>query len=149
MLHSLRKRNIDAHLSFIGYPNEQYYFAEMKNTVERLGLDKYVSILPPDHDKRTEFMKADFSLLPSESEGLSIAALESQAAGVPCLVSDHLAKDVDIGAAFFLSHNDVEKWADTIIHGVQVDSMRLNDNLHKISSQAYAGKIRNIYEQEN
>ena len=78
---------------------------------------------------------------------MPLVALESQAAGVPCLMSDNISKDSDVGAGFFLPHDDLEKWAAAITKGVGLDTKRLSDNLRKISTQAYADKIKNIYEQ--
>ena len=148
LLHALRKRNVNAHLDLIGYPKEPQYLKKMNEILGQLDLEKFVSLLPPDFDKRKAFAQADYLLLPSESEGLGIVALESQAAGIPCLASDNVPKDVDMGAVFFLPHNELNKWADIIVRGVEVDAEKMTDNLQKISTQAYAEKIRNIYEQK-
>ena len=145
LLHVLRQRNIDAHLSLIGYPSEHDYFEKINKMIKQFGLEQFVSILPPDQDKRSEFAQADYLLLPSTSEGLPLVALESQAAGVPCLMSDTISTDSDVGAGFFLPYNDLEKWADTIIRGVQIDAEILEESLQEVSTQAYVDKIRNIY----
>ena len=137
-----------AYLSFIGYPNEQKYFEQMQSVIADNNLSDYISFLPRDFDKRKAFFAADYTLLPSVSEGLPLAALESQAAGIPCLMSDNISTYADIGAGFFLPHNNLEEWANTIIRGVNVDSGRLLNNLQKVSKQAYADRIKNLYEQK-
>lgn len=145
LLNHLHKQGADAHLSLIGYPSEQGYHEEMRSLIAQHHIEAHVSFLPHDFDKRTAFAKADYCLLPSESEGLPLVALESQAAGVPCLMSDTISKDSDVGAGFFLPHEDLEKWAAAIINGVEIDKHQLECNLQNISAQAYADKIRNIY----
>ena len=147
LLNHLINLGVNAHLSLIGYPNEQDYYAQMRSLIAQRHMQAHISFLPHDFDKRTAFAQADYCLLPSEAEGLPLVALESQAAGVPCLMSDNISKDADVGAGFFLPYDDLEKWASAIIGGVEVDTTRLSDNLQKITTQAYIDKIRNIYEQ--
>lgn len=148
LLSHLRKQGADVHLSFIGYPQTQKYLEEMYALIAQDNLAEHVSFLPHDFDKRVAFAQTDYCLLPSGSEGLGLAALESQAAGVPCLMSDNVPKDADIGAGFFLPHDDLKKWSTAIIDGVNVEAKRLSDNLQIITTQAYVDKIRNIYEQK-
>ena len=148
LLNYLLSHGMDAHLSLIGYPSEQGYHEQMLSLISQHHMEEHVSFLPHDFDKRTAFAQADYCLLPSESEGLPLVALESQAAGIPCLMSDNISTDSDVGAGFFLPHDDLEKWANMIINGVNVDMERLSHNLQTISTQAYADKIRTIYEQK-
>lgn len=148
LLDHLREHGVDAHLSLIGYPSEQGYHEKMLSWIAQHHMEEHISFLPHDFDKRTAFAQADYCLLPSESEGLPLVALESQAAGVPCLMSDNISKNADIGAGCFLPHDSLEKWATAIYNGVVADSARLSHNLQRITSQAYADRIRNIYEQK-
>ena len=149
LLDYLRKCDVDAHLFLIGYPNEEKYLEQLNDLIEKNELWEHVSFLPHDFDKRIAFAKTDYCVLPSASEGLPLVALESQAAGVPCLMSNNISTDSDIGAGYFLPHNDCKQWADTIVRGVQIDSNRLADNLNKKSIPVYAEKIRKIYEQKD
>lgn len=148
LLKHLVNLGVNAHLSLLGYPKEQDYLEKMYSLIDQYKLSEYVSFLSCDFDKRVAFAQADYSLLPSEAEGLGLAALESQAAGIPCLMSDNVPKDANVGAGFFLPHDDLEKWAAAIIDGVAVDPKRLTGNLQRITTQTYADKIRNIYEQK-
>ena len=147
LLNYLLSHGVDAHLSLIGYPYEQIYLEKMDSLIARYHLAEHISFLSHDFDKRIAFARADYCLLPSESEGLPLVALESQAAGVPCLMSDNISRDSDVGAGFFLPHDNLQKWADLIINGVEVDKKRLEQNLQTISTRAYAEKIRTFYEQ--
>ncbi len=148
LVEHLRQRGVDVRLSLIGYPKEPAYFEQLKSLVEEKNLSEYVSFLPRDFDKCTAFANADYCLLPSETEGLPLVALESQAAGVPCIMSDNISRESDIGAGVFLPHNDLTKWSETVLCGVSVDSQRLAESLQEISVQAYVNKIKEIYEQK-
>lgn len=149
LLKHLLSHGIDAHLSLIGYPSEHAYHEQMLSLIAQHHLDKHISFLPHDFDKRTAFAQADYCLLPSESEGLPLVALESQAAGIPCLMSDNISTDSDVGAGFFLPHDDLEKWADAVVNGVTVDAVQLAQNLQTISVKKYTEKIEKIYERKN
>ncbi|MEH6993691.1 glycosyltransferase family 1 protein [Neobacillus drentensis] len=58
----------------------------------------------------------DVFLLPSLYEGFPVVTVESQAAGVPALVSDSVSKEIDLGIGLveFLPINEVEKWIEVI-----------------------------------
>lgn len=148
LLNYLVTQGVDVHLSLIGYPHQKGYYEQMLSLIAQHHLEEYISFLPHDFDKRTAFAQSDYCILPSQSEGLPLVALESQAAGIPCLMSNFISKDSDVGAGFFLPYNDLEKWAEFIINGVNIDEEHLKSNLQTISTQAYADKIRRIYEQK-
>ena len=61
----------------------------------------------------------------------------------------NISTDSNVGAAVFLPHNDIDKWAETIISGVEFDEAQLQSNLELISTQSYINKIRRIYEQDS
>lgn len=146
MLDYLLKQGVNVHLYLIGYPLEVEYYEQLNMLIEKNKLSEHISFLPRDFDKRIAFANTDYCVLPSGSEGLPLVALEAQASGVPCLMSDRISTNSDIGAGFFLPLNDVEKWADAIIGGVQVNAERLADNINKISTKAYADTIRSFYD---
>lgn len=145
LLHRLRQANINARLAFIGYPADLEYLDEMNALIHQYNLSDYVTFLEKDSDKRQVFSVSDYCLLPSESEGLPLVALESQAAGVPCLMSDHISNDANIGAGFFLPYNDVNAWYHAIIQGVFPDREELSRNIQRVSNKVYLEKICALY----
>lgn len=147
LLNYLINHGVNVHMSFIGYASDKSYYEKMLEMIAQYNLEDHISFLTHDFDKRMAFAQADYCILPSESEGLPLVALESQAAGVPCLMSDTISRDSDVGAGFFLPYNNLAEWASVITDGVSIDMNRLHHNLQTISTQAYADKIRNIYEQ--
>ena len=60
---------------------------------------------------------ADVFLFPSFYEGLGIVALEAQAAGLPCVLSDVIPKEVSVtDNVFYISLNEpIDKWVDLIL----------------------------------
>ena len=86
------KRN-DVYLHLIG---DGELKDEIKAKVERLGLSEHVRFWGKRNDVYQLLPYFDVMLMPSFTEGLGVAALEAQKAGLPCLVSDSLPTEVDI-----------------------------------------------------
>lgn len=145
LLHRLRQAGVDTRLSFIGYPADLTYLEEMKELIQQYDLSDYVMFLEKDSDKRQVFATSDYCLLPSETEGLPLVALESQAAGIPCLMSDHICEDANLGAGFFLPFNEIDAWCRAIMQGRYPDREKLCKNLQNVSNEVYLEKIRSIY----
>lgn len=83
--------------------------------IAKRGLSKSITMLGARKDINSLLKTASVFLLPSISEGLSIAALEAQAAGLPCVISDTVPQEVDCGLCTFLSLDESpDVWAETI-----------------------------------
>lgn len=88
---------------------------QIRAKVHELGLSDCVSMLGVRNDVDLLLRNADLFLLPSLMEGLSIATIEAQAAGLPCVVSDGVPNEVDCGLCEFVPiRASAEKWAETI-----------------------------------
>ena len=80
------KRNIPAaHLLLVGRGPEE---AAIREQVRAAGLESSVHFLGVTDDVPAVLHGLDAFVLPSFREGLSMAAVEAQAAGVPCVLSD-------------------------------------------------------------
>ena len=117
ILKHLIDSGVKARLTLIGYPLDEPDYPDMiKKRVDECGLSDKVSFLPKDSDVPKELSESDFMLIPSLREGLPNVALESQAMGVPCFVSDTVNSDTDCGLCTFLSLSDgAEKLAQAIL----------------------------------
>lgn len=95
---------------------------ELRNLLEKkcqqLGIQDAVMFLGSQSYVEKYYMAMDVFVFPSLWEGLGIAAVEAQAAGLSCVISDRVPKEVDIGSGLIsivrISDNS-EKWADKIV----------------------------------
>lgn len=89
----------------------------IKRQAKSLGITESVIFYGPA-DNVNELMQAmDVFVLPSHLEGLPIVGVEAQAAGLPCIFSDRVTREVNLtGNVQFLpiSDPDVTKWASAI-----------------------------------
>ena len=115
-----------AKLFFIGYPLDgSEYVHEIEKSVAELGLEGSVVFLPRDTDVPLALSRSDYMLIPSLREGLPNVALEGQAMGVPCFLSDAITKAADCGLCVFLPlEAGAEAWAREVLryraeHGVE------------------------------
>lgn len=81
-------KHTDAHLVLVGDGNDGPLFPVIKDRIEKLRLKKKVTILSHRSDVHRIIQTFDVFLFPSLYEGLGMALLEAQAAGLRCIVSD-------------------------------------------------------------
>ena len=114
---SMLRFGVSAQLTFIGFPlDEPNYIMDVKKAVKENGLNQFVRFLAKDSDIPKELSESDYMLIPSLREGLPNVALEAQAMGVPCFLSDTITKATDCGLCTFLSlEKGPAAWADEII----------------------------------
>lgn len=107
----------DARLSFVGYPlDEPEYIHAVEDRIRQYGLTERVTFYPKDADVPLLLSQSDYMLIPSLREGLPNVALEAQAMGVPCFLSDAITKSTDCGLCVFLSLQDgPARWAEAVI----------------------------------
>ena len=105
---------------------------EVKEQAHHMGLDGFVRFLGVRKDIPELLAAMDLFLLPSLFEGLPVTLIETQASGLPALVSDRVTREMDkVGLIHFLPLDDhAACWADAI----------LNTDINKERS-AYAEKM--------
>lgn len=89
--------------------------SRIRQAVNELGLNGNVVFWGRRSDVKELLCEFDCLILPSHSEGLGVAVLEGQAAGLPCITSCGVPAEADVGLG--LVHRlplDVEKWAAVI-----------------------------------
>ena len=125
---AVQQRGMNAVLLMVGSgPMEQ----EVKEQAHNMGLDGFVRFLGVRRDIPELLAAMDLFLLPSLFEGLPVTLIETQASGLPALVSDRVTREMDqVGLIRFLSLDDVSCWADAI------ENACINED-----RQAYARKV--------
>lgn len=87
-LAAMRSRNVDIRLRAIGAFETPEYEAEVKELVERLGIEDSIEWTGFTRDIPSELKKIDLFVLPSLfGEGLPMVVLEAMAAGLPVIAS--------------------------------------------------------------
>lgn len=69
---------------------------EIEDKIEDLSINEAVKMLGARNDVPNLLQAADCFLFPSKWEGLPVTIVEAQAAGLPCLVSDTVTRDVNV-----------------------------------------------------
>lgn len=105
------KRKQNAVLLFIGKGKEE---DEIKSLTQKYGLSDSVRFLGMRKDVNELYQAMDLFLLPSRFEGLPVVLVETQTAGLLCLVSDRITCEVEITdlLTYLSIEEPPEKWAE-------------------------------------
>ena len=83
--------------------------------VRERGLTSKVKFLGQRGDVNELYQAFDAFALPSLYEGLGLVGIEAQAAGLPCILSDRITREVDVtGTCDFLPIDDPDVWANAL-----------------------------------
>lgn len=109
----VRKFEPDAVLLMIG---DGPLKPKLENKIDELKLKESIVLLGIRRDVPDILMAMDIFLLPSLYEGLGVVAIEAQTTGLPCVLSDVVTREVNLGNCSFISLNEtVDKWATRIL----------------------------------
>lgn len=101
----LKAQNVDFKMLFIGRGSLDN---ELCETIKKNGLQEQVLLLGVRSDIPELLHAMDVFLMPSYFEGNPVTLVESQAAGTPCVIADHITDEIDlhIGLCSRCSLND-------------------------------------------
>ena len=103
-------------------------YLSLKSKVHGMQLDKQVIFLGTRNDVHEIYNVFDFFVYPSIYEGLGIAAIEAQANGLECFISNHVPKDVDLTSVNFLDINSsAYEWAKEIYNRIPQRHIEYNN----------------------
>ena len=116
VLKALLDAGMDARLIFVGYPlDEPDYTEYLEEQIRGMGLEGRITFEPKDADIPALLSGSDAMLIPSLREGLPNVALEAQAMGVPCFLSDTVTRETDCGLCTFLPLEEGPvRWAEAV-----------------------------------
>lgn len=87
---------------------------ELRGKIERLCAERNIGDAVIFTGVRQDIPKlisaADVFVFPSVFEGVPVAAVEAQISGLPCILSDTLTDEIDLGRAVRLPTDDSEAW---------------------------------------
>ena len=110
---AVKKQKSDCKLLWIG---EGACRTSIEKRITNEQIEDDVMIMGTRDDVPDLLQAMDVFLLPSFNEGLPISAIEAQAAGLPCFISDRITREVDIiGLCKFISIDEPDKWAREIL----------------------------------
>lgn len=135
----LQRHNSDFLLLLIG---DGPLLSTIMNKVANLGLQDKVKFLGVRGDVNCLLQALDVFMLPSLYEGLPLSLVEAQCAGVPCLVSDVIPLDADMGLRLveYLPLNNKKVWVEKLRHK---NTRPLSDNtLESLREKGY--DIQNV-----
>ncbi|MCD2502906.1 glycosyltransferase family 1 protein [Clostridium sp. NSJ-145] len=105
------QKNSKVKLILVGTGNLE---KQIKEKVKKLGIDSNVYFLGVRDDIPSILKSMNLFILPSISEGLGLVLLEAQASQIPCLVSEAIQPEVDLGVNLINKINlscGKEEWA--------------------------------------
>ncbi|WP_096435066.1 glycosyltransferase family 1 protein [Alteribacter populi] len=90
---------------------------KMEKKILKLNLNKQVFVIGVRSDISQLLQGFDLFMFPSLHEGLPVTLIEAQAAGLPCVVSDVITKEVDmeVNLVEFVSITNKAQWIDKVI----------------------------------
>lgn len=91
---------------------------QLEQQIIDTGLDSQVKLLGNCSEIPLLLMATDVFLMPSLFEGLPVTLIEAQASGLPCLTSNTITQEADMGLGLFFQLDleaGVPRWADELL----------------------------------
>ena len=112
---------------------------EMKEKVKNLGIEAQVLFLGVREDINQLYQAMDCFVLPSVFEGVPLVGIEAQAAGLPCIFSNCITKELRIGKNItFIPLSEKKLWVQEILRSFHADRV---DNRKELEKNGYNIKI--------
>lgn len=101
---------------------------ELRQKVKELGIENNVIFTGVRTDVKDILVCCDCFLMPSLFEGLPFSLVEAQAAGLPCIVSDTVTREADLGLTEYLSlESGAENWAKSISKTLDMPKKKVDE----------------------
>ncbi len=115
--------------------------------IDKLNLQNKVHILPEIRAVENYYKTFDLFVMTSRFEGLPLVAVEAQAVGVPCLLSQHITSEVNISGQCQFLPTQSGVWAEKIIEMLNYPRFDVTSKLieagYEIKSEA--SRLQNYY----
>ena len=134
---SLSKRNMRLHLILVG---DGPLKEKIADKIKTAGIEDRVTMTGVRDDIADLLSAMDVFVFPSLFEGLGLATIEAQAAGIPCVLADTVPREAEIvdGAVDFLSLEDNQKqWEKTILKRLEENTIDAHRALAQVEASAF------------
>lgn len=113
---------------------------EIKYKVKKLNLENDVYFLGVREDIPDILQSTDVLFMPSTLEGLPVALVEAQAAGVPCVISNNIPKECDMKLNLIKSLDlldDKDIWVNELVKSSDIDKITFEVRKKEIIKNGY------------
>lgn len=115
---------------------------ELDNIIKESGLEDAVLMMGQVNDVNNYLMAFDLIWMPSLYEGLPVTLVEAQAAGLPCVVSDIITREVEVTDLIkYISTDDtkIDQWIESVYINMKRENgfEELSDSEFNIKKSAY------------
>ena len=150
----MTEQNIDVKLLLVG---EGSLRKELEDLTREYNISDRVHILGIREDINVMLHSMDVFVFPSIFEGLGLVLLEAQAAGLPCIVSEAIQPEADLGLNLFTNlklDDGVEIWSKHIMKSVNKKEISLDKVSRAFEEKEYSkdrciSKLMKIYNIES
>lgn len=141
----IRKKRDDAVLLLVG---DGELHQPIVDKVKKMGLNEKVVFVGKVSNPEVYYSLADVIIIPSVFEGLSLATIESQIAGVPAIVSEAIPEEAVISNGVKRLKLSDDKWADEALK-IADNTVVLNENSNEYNIEYAAKKLQYWYMNKN
>lgn len=115
IMKELIKQNKRYKLMLVGNGSEEQ---SLRTYVDNNNMQSNVIFIDKSFEINTYLSIMDIFLFPSIREGFGMVAIEAQAKGLPCIVSNTIPKEIDVGGDLLkrIPINDKNKWIECILN---------------------------------
>lgn len=111
------------------------YYEQAKEKIKELSLEKEILQIGVRDNIQDYMVASDMFLFPSFREGFGMVAVEAQASGLPCIISDTIPNSVDmeLGLIKALPLSDFEQWKNYLVSDLkkETDKNHISQQLKK------------------
>ena len=134
----------NSYLIFVGSGETE---EKIKQEVQKLGILDSVIFAGSVKDTTCYYSAFDFFIFPSIYEGLGIALVEGQAAGLPCFLSDSLPIETNLSEQYYplpLSSSP-DEWAQFILQHAHQGDRKCPKSVWQYDIKSTAKRLENLY----
>lgn len=138
VFYSYYKNNKKSVLVCVG---EGKYRKSIEKKIENLDLRENVYLLGLREDVATLMHMFDVFVMPSFYEGIPGVAIEAQAAGIPCLLSSTISREIDVGTGllrYAKLSDDIEIWCKKIQDMMEESHISKTESIEILEANGYS-----------